>query len=265
MPARSTSPILDIYPDQIADWHNQNIKNNRTNTKLSKAWLRIEAIMIARPELMQNVIKQQIDSFERTIFERYPRTTMEEAKITKARKTIRLRLPKPHPYLITDDNDADTRQTFEPNPERNDVLVTDPVNQPRERTRKFTCQGHVCSMERARGEIVNRKVATINANCETCRVFNNAAKRAELIEDLLLESSSTRKALAKRITGTHKSENLTTLRDWAHQTASDNVLWPKLSKRDIDNNTTQNKYQTRALRMIAKTLSIPVQGLCQGH
>jgi len=249
---------LGLYPDQILQWHEQNAIRTKMK-ELRAAWQRIEALLLARPEIMQQMIKARLDAFEKQLLDRYPHTEKEEAKVAKFQATRRIRRPRAHPYVIDIDVDEE-HQPGPPDTDQTPATTTAGATQPRERQRKHRCQGLVCRTERAQGKDTNRLVVSANANCETCRVFHNATRRAELIEDILLDDSRERNDLAAKMAETHKGECMDTLRTWACRKADDDRLWPKIPQKDISNNTSQTKYQTRALRMIAKTLTIPLPG-----
>ena len=71
---------IGLYPDATKEWHEANrIEVGKEHwLKLQNIWLRIEAIMILRPNLMQNILKHNLNEFEKRLYEDYPKTKSEE-------------------------------------------------------------------------------------------------------------------------------------------------------------------------------------------
>ena len=71
---------IGLYPDATKEWHEANqIKVGKEHwPKLQNIWLQIEAIMILRPNLMQNILKHNLNEFEKWLYEDYPKTKSEE-------------------------------------------------------------------------------------------------------------------------------------------------------------------------------------------
>jgi hypothetical protein len=69
-----------VYPDAIKKWHEENCKalGVAAAVELLAAWLRIEGLLILRPNVMQGLIKEKLDGYEKSLLELFPKTEAEK-------------------------------------------------------------------------------------------------------------------------------------------------------------------------------------------
>ena len=111
-----------------------------------------------------------------------------------------------------------------------------------------------------------QKVTTVNANCENCRLFNNALKAAIWLEKGLCNNAKHRRSLISKLHGAKKSEVMKRIREWASKTYPDETA-------ESEDATEQEQelapywaagdtqYLSIAARMVAKSLCVEVSKL----
>ena len=100
--------------------------------------------MILRPNLMQNILKHNLNEFEKRLYEDYPKIKSEENdQAEKQSKWYKERGRLQHSYLITDDQVACTHfdQDVTNNDDKRDEADPPTTQQP---CTKVPCQGIVC-------------------------------------------------------------------------------------------------------------------------
>jgi hypothetical protein len=179
LPSLARASALDfahigLYPGMIYEWHQENgsMAKKDERVELKKAWLRIEATLITRPEVMQRAIKHELDMFEKDIRKkRYPILEPLANKAEKRTTSTKTRKPRQRAYSV--DSEAETAKASEElTAIDNDSSITEPdTTQPEEQrqTKKFICAGITCKIARREGTIVARKVVPSGANCCKCR------------------------------------------------------------------------------------------------
>ena len=179
---------IGLYPDATKEWHEANqIKIGKEHwPKLQNIWLQIEAIMILRPNLMQNILKHNLNEFEKRLYEDYPKTKSEENdQAEKQSRWYKEWQQLQHSYLIT--NDQVARTCFDQDTtNKRDEADPQPTQQPHT---KVPCQGIVCKYKHWTNEKdLIKKVALASAKCNTCANFNHSVHLAQEFEcDLLLD------------------------------------------------------------------------------
>jgi hypothetical protein len=140
---------IGLYPDMIYEWHQENCSMAKKDerVKLKKAWLRIEATMITRPEIMQRAIKHELDKFEKDILKkRYPILEPLANKAEKRTTSMKTRMPRRRAYSV--DSEAETTKASEElTATDDDSSITEPeTTRPEEQrqTKNFICAGITC-------------------------------------------------------------------------------------------------------------------------
>jgi hypothetical protein len=163
----------------IYEWHQENCSMAKKDERveLKKAWLRIEATLITRPEIMQRAIKHELDKFEKDIRKkRYPILEPLANKAEKRTTSTKTIMPRQRAYSV--DSEAETAKASEElTAIDNDSSITEPdTTQPEEQrqTKKFICAGITCKIARREGTRVAREVLSMNSD---------NTKRTSLTED----------------------------------------------------------------------------------
>jgi hypothetical protein len=151
---------IGLYPDALYEWHEENCKKvSRAHREtLKTAWHRIEATLIARPEIMQRGTKFFLDQFEKTVLKvRYPVIEPSESKRRKRAPTVRSRYggtkAKPRPYNI-DADDEMARALGTTNESGSNTGSTPSLPIPPRQTDDCVCAGITCKLARRDGKEV---------------------------------------------------------------------------------------------------------------
>jgi hypothetical protein len=211
---------LGVYPDEIKEWHEGNCRvlGVKAAAELKAAWLRIEGLLILRPNVMQGLIKEKLDGYEKLLLEQYPKTEAEQkTEIEKRQRKWQIRSLKPQWCLAEEARVAAETGEFDAaaaaEAEREAAAKL-------QKKRQYACKELLCKLARRREHEAGvkrqteKRVISKLAKCEACNELFRTTHLASGVELAMLNDPTLVDSLAKALNNTTVVRRNDAVRDW---------------------------------------------------
>jgi hypothetical protein len=211
---------LGVYPDEIKEWHEGNCRvlGVKAAAELKAAWLRIEGLLILRPNVMQGLIKEKLDGYEKLLLEQYPKTEAEKKTETEKRqRKWQIRSLKPQWCLAEEARVAAETGEFDAaaaaEAEREAAAKL-------QKKRQYACKELLCKLARRREHEAGikrqteKRVISKLAKCEACNELFRTVHLASGVELAMLNDPTLVDSLAKKLNNTTVARRNDAVRDW---------------------------------------------------